>query len=272
MGKQNSKLGQRLLERLFLPGMLVLAVVASLQTYAIGHFRQPKPHIVFLVSEDPDNYEAHKTIPAFAKMIERDHGFTVSVLLSDGPREASSFPGIDVISRADLLVVFCRCLALPSRELGVIRAYLRAGKPLIGLRTANHAFSFRETPAAGHEAWWEFVADVLGCENRGYGPAEAGTEVRLTDSAKDHPILRGISLRTWHSIGNIYLVAPLLDQNTKVLLTGTAESKTEPIAWTRVTADKSKIFYTSLGYPDDFQQEPFRKLLLNGINWALKRK
>jgi len=43
---------------------------------------------------------------------------------------------------------------------------------------------------------------------------------------------------------------------------------TEPIAWTRF-ADNSRIFYTSLGYPDDFKLPQFRRLLINAIYWAL---
>jgi type 1 glutamine amidotransferase len=46
------------------------------------------------------------------------------------------------------------------------------------------------------------------------------------------------------------------------------EEKVEPIAWTRI-ADRSKIFYTSLGYPDDFKLPQFRRLLINAIYWAL---
>lgn len=261
---------QRLHARLLVPIFVVLGIAAWVQTFGSEQPKQKKQHIVFLISEDPDNYEAHKTIPAFAETLERDHNFKVTVLLGEGPREAYSFPNIDVISKADLLVVFCRRLALPLQQLGVIRTYLKAGKPVIGLRTANHAFSFRETPQGGHEAWWEFVTDILGCENRGYGPVEAGTDVAVAEGAGEHPILKDV-FPEWHSTGNLYLVAPILDHNATVLLTGTADNKTEPIAWTRMTADKSKVFYTSLGYPDDFQREPFIKLLLNGIQWALKR-
>lgn len=271
MKERTSNIARRLHARVLVTMLAFLAVMVSLQTFGNDPSRQRKPHIVFLISEDPDNYEAHKTIPAFAQMLERDHNFKVTVLLGEGPREAYSFPNIEAVSKADLLVVFCRRLALPSQQLAVIRAYLKAAKPVIGLRTANHAFSFRETSRAEHEAWWEFVADILGCENRGYGPVEAGTDVAVADGAGDHPILKDVSPREWHSTGNLYLVAPMLDDNATILLTGTADNKTEPIAWTRMTADKSKVFYTSLGYPDDFQREPFRKLLLNGIQWALKR-
>jgi type 1 glutamine amidotransferase len=56
-----------------------------------------------------------------------------------------------------------------------------------------------------------------------------------------------------------------------VLLTGKVENLTEPIAWIR-KAGKSKVFYTSLGYPTDFKSAPFLTLLENAIRWSLDKK
>ena len=235
-----------------------------------GHLLQKeKPHIVFLISEDPDNYEAHKTIPPFAEMLEKEEGFHVTVLKGKGERSSYEFPGLEVLSEADLVVVFCRRLALPDEQLDLIQQYLKKGNPLVGIRTANHAFSVRdEKIPEGYQDWWDFVPDILGSENRGYGPVEPGTEVAVAAGAKDHPILKGLESSQWHSEGNLYLVAPLLDEKAVVLLTGTVGDKKEPIAWTR-KAGKSRIFYTSLGYPKDFEVPQFKQLLINGINWAL---
>ena len=44
----------------------------------------------------------------------------------------------------------------------------------------------------------------------------------------------------------------------------------EPIAWVN-TKDQRRVFYTSLGAPEDFAIPQFRKLLLNGILWALEK-
>jgi type 1 glutamine amidotransferase len=215
------------------------------------------PHVVFLISEDPDNYEAHKTIPAFAASLRDENNFDVTVLLGKGAREAYRFPNLEVLGRADLLVIFCRRLALPHDQMKIIKDYLKAGKPVVGLRTANHAFSVRDEVQPGFEDWWDFVPEILGCENKGYGPVAPGTDVAIVNPARNHPVLKGIKPAQWHSNGNVYLVAPLLDKDAKILLTGTAENKTEPIAWTRITEDNSRVFYTSLGYPDDFAMAPF---------------
>jgi len=228
-----------------------------------------KPHVVFLISEDPDNYEAHRTVPAFADELRESEKFTVTVLLGEGPRTAFRFPGLEVLREADLLVVFCRRVGLQPEQFAIIREYLAAGKPVVGIRTANHAFSVREELQPGHTMWWEFVPEILGCENKGYGPVEAGTNVSMRADKVKHPILKGLKEREWHSEGNLYLVSPLLDDHATVLLTGTADGRSEPIAWTRRTAHNGKVFYTSLGYPADFEIPFFKKLIINAMQWAI---
>ncbi len=233
-------------------------------------YKQP-PHIVFLISEDSLNYNAHVTVPAFAKFLEERYGYTTAVLLGEGERTSYRFPGIEVLAKADLLVVFCRRVALPSAQLSIIKKYLKKGKPVVGIRTANHAFSLLEEPAAGFEAWPGFVDSVLGCKNRGYGPVLPGTDVAIAPGAANHPVLKDITPGQWHSRGNVYLVAPLLDEKPDVLLNGREGENVQPVAWTRQLG-RSRIFYTSMGYPDDFSIPQFRQLLINGIHWALQMK
>jgi hypothetical protein len=234
--------------------------------------QKEKGHVVFLISEDPDNYEATTTVPVFAEKLRTEQGFKVTVIVGEGPRTAFHFPGLDVLSDADLLVVFCRRLALTNEQLTVIRNYLKAAKPVVGIRTANHAFSVREKVADGYEAWPEFVSDILGCENRGYGPEPLGTKVAIVPAAKKHPIVKGVVPLQWQGDGSTYLVAPLLDKKATVLFTGSVQDKVEPVAWTRYTSDKSRVFYTSLGYPTDFDRPQFVELLVNGIYWAMDLK
>lgn len=229
-----------------------------------------KSSIVFLVTEDTNNYEAHKTIPIFAELIEKEHGYKTTVLLGTGGHGDYKYPGTDALSDADLLVVFARRIALPHNQMKAIKDYVNKGKPVVGIRTAHHAFAVSNKIEEGHEHWPEFTSDILGCENKGYGPVDAGYNVSIIPGAENHPILKNIQLSKWHSNGSIYHVS-LLDKNATVLLQGEIEGKTEPVAWTRI-AGKNKVFYTSLGYPDDFKTVQFRTLLINGIGWALKDK
>ena len=233
-----------------------------------------KPHIVFLITKDTNNYEAHKTVPRFAETLEKEHGYEVTVLLGTGDHGSYRYPSMDALSQADLLVVFARRIALPHEQMNAIKTYLSKGKPLIGIRTANHAFAVQgkiADVAAGFEDWPDFVADFLGCQNRGYGPDALGFDVTVVPEAANHPIVKDLQIKQWHSKGGIYKVAPLLDKEATVLLMGKVNDLVEPIAWTR-TAGKSKVFYISIGYPDDFQTQQLITLLTSGIKWALDKK
>src|SRR5690606_32059450 len=72
---------------------------------------QKKPHVVFLVSRDIQNYQAHRTIPEFAEKI-KGKGFYTTVIEGAGEQHAYHFPGLEVLKDADLLVIFCRRVAL----------------------------------------------------------------------------------------------------------------------------------------------------------------
>lgn len=235
--------------------------------------KQEAPHVLFLINEDPFNYEATSTIPPFAETLRNEYGHEATVLHAEGELPALQFPGLEeALAEADVLVVFFRRAALPADQLEAIKSYLDDGNPLVGVRTANHAFSVRDKEAVpdGYEFWWEFVPDILGAENRGYGPGEKGTNVEVVDGAADHPILEGVDAGAWFSEGNVYHSAPLLDDEADVLLTGTIEGEedpVEPIAWTRMDGS-SRVFYTSLGYPADFDMPEFRTMLVNAIEWA----
>ncbi|NOR66364.1 MAG: nicotinamidase, partial [Woeseiaceae bacterium] len=62
-----------------------------------------------------------------------------------------------------------------------------------------------------------------------------------------------------------------LGKSTRQLLIGTIPDKgSEPVAWTNKYG-KSRVFYTSLGHPDDFKNEHFRTLLINAVFWAIKK-
>ena len=250
---------------------LLLLGAVLLAPATAQNVRPDAKRILILFSEDPDNYGAHQTMPAFAKTLEATNRYRVTLIKGEGELAAFRFPGLaDALGKTDLLIFFARRIALPHDQLDALKGYFKAGKPLVALRTANHGFAPRGKIAEGHAAWPEFVSDILGCENRGYGPASAGTAVAVAPGAARHVILHGIPT-TWHSKGNVYHVAPLLDSSATVLLTGTIPNKVEPVAWTRM-AGGSRVFYTSLAHPTDFETQHVPTLLLNGVRWALNEK
>ena len=67
----------------------------------------------------------------------------------------------------------------------------------------------------------------------------------------------------------------MIEKDVTVLLTGSIPDHTEPIAWVRERklGDKTqRVFYTSLGHPDDFKEESFLRLMGNGLAWTLQVK
>ncbi len=266
-------------------GMMALLAISSmaLQSQAGSHpgfsendrlsdGAKAKGHVVFLLSLDPLNYEADRTIPPFAEMLQKKHGYKTTILMAQGERTAARFQNLEIIKNADLVVVFARRLALSQEQLDLLKNYVKSGKPVMGIRTANHAFSLKESELKpGFHAWEEFVPDVIGCLNKGYGPVGPGIEVAHAAAAKDHVILKGLKPEKWHSNGNLYLLDNTTDKKATILLNGTSAGKTEPVAWTRL-AGKSRVFYTSLGYPEDFDLPQFNQLLVNAVGWCIKGK
>ncbi len=259
--------------KIVLTGFLLLA--KGIAAYAISldssrtHTLSQKQHVVFLISEDPSNYDAHITIPLFADSLQRSSLFKTTVLKGRGTHAAFEFDGLEALETADLLFIFCRRVALPHSQMERIRSYLKAGKPIIGIRTANHGFSALAKAVAGHEGWWGFVPDILGCENKGYEPEKLGTLVNVRKDKSEHPILRGIAVERWKCAGAVYRVA-LVDPEAEILFTAGNINTEEPAAWTRTNYYGGKVFYTSLGYPNDFSMPQFRQLLVNAMHWSLR--
>ena len=52
-----------------------------------------------------------------------------------------------------------------------------------------------------------------------------------------------------------------------LLLTGKSPKETHPLAWVRTIGDQ-RVFYTSMGLPEDFSNDTFNKLLSNAVEWT----
>jgi nicotinamidase-related amidase/type 1 glutamine amidotransferase len=224
-----------------------------------------RPHLVVLSAEPL--YETERTLPEFAlRHLGKD--FRVSFVFAG--RDPNALPGLEVLDDADVALVSVRRRPLPAEQMEVVRRYVASGKPLVGLRTASHAFALREGEKRpeGTAEWPGFDREVLGCNYAMHHAKGLKTTVTVAAGAQKHPILAGVK-GEFTSVGALYKSQPLAEGATP-LLTGQAEGVPvgEPVAWTWTRKGGGRVFYTSLGHPDDFKDESFTALLRNGILWA----
>ena len=233
-----------------------------------GFKNDPRGHVVFLIAER--EYKTPITLPTFAaRCLEpKDLRCTFVRAASDSGAGRHEMPGFDAVKTADLLLVSMRRRALKPAQLDLIRAHLKAGRPLVGIRTASHAFDAGGKPPKGSANWKEFDGNVLGGHYHGHHGAKHKTKVTIAEGAKEHPILR--SVRDFPRPGSLYKTRPLAKTATPLLMGAIHNAEAEPVAWTN-TCGKARIFYTSLGHLGDFEDPNFVRMLTNAVFWTMNK-
>ena len=236
---------------------------------ASAAFRGDKrPRVVVAVAEKL--YQTDRTLPQFAAAVLEDQlGLPVTVLHASG-KDGNTIPGLaEALAGADVLILSARRRALPAADIKALRAYLGSGGGLVAIRTSSHAFDTRGKFPPGHAEWREFDAEVLGGHYTGHHKKGPKVTVTMSKGAKGHPILGGVKTPFTHA-GPLYTPSPLADSATELLTGSIPGKKAEPVAWVR-TYKKSRVFYTSLGHPDDFEDASAVKLLRNAVLWAMDK-
>jgi type 1 glutamine amidotransferase len=244
---------------------VVLACVLSIMTVAsAGEPATPAPAAaplkVCLVSASAE-YKSDETLAEFQKFLEA--GYNAACTRVFGGDKGTSLPGLDAIDSCDVMVLFARRVTLPPDQLARVKKYFQAGKPVVGLRTASHAF----------QNFLEFDKEVLGGNYTGHYGAGPVTKVSFAEKAGEHPILAGVVPFT--SPASLYKNEGAA-ADIELLLSGTILDPKEkkevahPLAWTRMH-NGGRVFYTSLGAPADFANENFRRMIVNAVFWTTKR-
>jgi type 1 glutamine amidotransferase len=264
--------------KLSIPSLLTaLLICTSVQA------ADKKPHAVFLLGTL--HYSPELTMPVFAKDLER-FGFRTTLVQGEGNPEKKTenvLPNIGVLKDADVVVFFSRFMKLPDSEWQAIEDYLKSGKPVIGLRTANHSFKYPKDHPRYH--WNDgFGRRALGTPYIVHQSSE--TDIKVVAANADHPIMTHVTKRAWVSPGTLYLAQ--LEKGCVPLVTGSGkgrarllkksfgeiqvkEFETAPVAWAWKNEWGGKSFYTSLGHPGDFAEESFNRMLLNTLCWAVDK-
>lgn len=260
-------------------------------------------HIV-LVSGD-EEYRSEEALPQLGKILAKHHGFKCTVLFAidpkDGtinPNKSDNIPGLQALQNADLMILFTRFRNLPDEQMYPIVKYVESGRPIIGMRTATHAFSLKNSKtyakySSGGNSEWKggFGRQILGetwVNHWGHHGSQS-TRGLLVKDEKNNPILRGIKDGDIWGPTDVYEVhlgrdcTPLvLGQVLKGMkpddppADGKDAKKNDPmmpIAWTKTykgAGDKTgHVFTTTMGASQDLQSEGLRRLLVNAAYWAV---
>ncbi|MBT8485131.1 MAG: hypothetical protein HKO59_07520 [Phycisphaerales bacterium] len=260
-------------------------------------------HIV-LVSGD-EEYRSEEALPQLGKILADRHGFTCTVLFAIDPATGvidpdvrTNIPGLETLAEADLMIIATRFRNLPDPQMTHIDRYLRAGKPVVGLRTATHAFAIEGSPTYKKYTWngtepgYEqgFGRQVLGetwVAHHGHHGRESTRGV-IDPAARTHPIARGLAPGSVWGPTDVYRVRlPLPGDSQPIVLgqvvagmdpsdppvTGEKNEPMMPVAWTRTYAGagdaRGRVFATTMGAATDLVAEGTRRMLVNGVYWAL---
>jgi len=251
-------------------------------------------HIVFLAGDH--EYRSEETAPALARILAKRHGFKCTVLFNVDPDTGeivpgnSNMPGMEALDTADLAVVFLRFQNFPEKSMKRFIAYLDRGGPVVGLRTATHAFKIPEG-GTFRKYSWDYKGDdylsgfghqVLGQSWVGhYGKNhKQSTRIEIVSSKSKHPILRGVD-HIWVQAGGyvgkptdgeiLTMAQPLNGMNSDSPADETKPPM--PSEWTRrytsSTGEKARVFTSLYGASEDILNDGYRRMLVNACFWAL---
>ena len=254
-------------------------------------------HIVFIAGDD--EYRSEELIPQLARIAAVHHGFKCTVLFAINkrtgridPSTLDNIPGLENLETADLMVIFSRFRELPDGQMKYIVDYINSGKPIMGLRTATHAFNYekhKDSPYAKYsfrskEFNGGFGRQVLGetwVAHYGRHQKES-TRGLIAKGMEKHPVVKGCD-DIWGP-SDVYAISTL-HGNCRPLIMGQVlvgmdpkdkphpDKKLVPVAWIRTytgTQGKTaRVFNTTMGHAGDLKSEGFRRLLINGCYWCV---
>lgn len=262
----------------------------------------PPAKRIVLVSGD-DEYRSEEGLPQLAKILSVRHGFVCQVLYAIDPADGAikpdlhtNIPGLEALDTADLMVLLVRFRDLPDSQMKHIVDYVESGRPIVGLRTATHAFDIHGSPTYARYSWnsktWDggFGRQVLGetwIDHHGHHGRQS-TRGILAKGAGNHPILRGIRDGDIWGPTDVYEVRLPLPGDSRPLVLGQVvegmhpddpgargkqNDPTLPIAWvktyTGAQGKTARIFTTTMGASQDLLNEGVRRMIVNACYWAL---
>jgi hypothetical protein len=300
-------------------GFALLAVLlASLVSCAVAaHAAEPQwvtyegsaglgkgRHIV-LISGD-DEYRSEEALPQLGKILATHHGFRCTVLFAIDPATGEirpdyqrNIPGTEALRTADLMVIFTRFRNLPDEQMRPIDEYLMSGRPVLGMRTATHAFSglrgqyakynydYRDPRQTWNQGFGRLVLGETWIAHHGEHARES-TRGLIAPTGRDHPITRGIRDGDIWGDTDVYTVRlPLPGDSRPIILgqvlrgmkpddepvVGAKNEPMMPVAWTKTyqlpEGRAGAAFCTTMGSATDLTSAGTRRMLVNAVYFLL---
>lgn len=256
-------------------------------------------HIV-LVSGD-EEYRSEEALPQLGKILSVRHGFRCTVLFPIDPATGeinpdvnNNIPGLEALDDADLMIIATRFRNLPDNQMRHIVDYIESGRPVIGMRTATHAFNIPDGGTYSRYSWqskeWDqgFGRQVLGetwISHHGKHKEQATRGV-VAPGMEGHPIMRGCE-DIWGPTDVYGVRLPLPGDSQPLVLgqvltgmqpsdppvAGPQNDPLLPVAWIKTfeTEDgrKARVFTTTMGAATDLESEGLRRLLVNAAYWCV---
>jgi hypothetical protein len=254
-------------------------------------------HIVFVTGEE--YYRSEEGMAMFAKILSQRQGYDCSVLFAIdkasgtiNPNKTDHIPGLHLLADAGLMVIFARFRELPDADMKHIVDFVNAGKPVIGIRNATHAFRYPKGSESPYASWsfrssiWPggFGQQILGdtwVSHYGKFQKEA-TLAQVTPGHRDHPVMQGVAesifIRTDVNGVNKLKAEDQILLRGRVLsgpspddppVTDKRKDTRMPLAWFKAyTAQSGKTgrsFCTTAGASVDWLSEDLRRLMVNAM-------
>lgn len=282
---------------------IVVGLLAMLPCWASGAdqlvFEPPQPvdgkHVVLVAGDE--EYRTEESMPMLAKILSQKHGYKCTVVFSLGPDGASyidannsaGLRGLSALDAADLMIIGTRFRNPSDSEAQHVTSFLNAGKPVIGIRTATHAFKGKGS--FGGLAFDDFGLKVLGetwVSHHGQHKRQ-GARSMVEGSQAAHAILRGVNeiFAPSDVYGVIHLnpadqillraaVTESLDPKSPNI-EGPKNSPMQPFAWIHEYqrpngAGVGKSFCTTGGASVDLVDEDLRRLIVNAAYYLTGRE
>jgi type 1 glutamine amidotransferase len=287
--------------------MLLLGLASWLTSYTPAHAADPwvvyqggegpgKGKHIVLVSGD-DEYRSEEVLPQLGKILAKHHGFKCTVLFAINPKTGEiepsyqkNIPGLEALKDADLMILALRFRDLPDEQMKHIVDFINAGKPVIGLRTATHAFNLRTSKTYAKYSFNNrdyrggFGRQILGetwVNHYGHHGRES-TRGLIAEDMENHPIIRGVK-DIWGPT-DVYAINSLHGDSKPLIMGQVLEGmkptdkpregkKLVPVAWiktyTSETGKTGRVFTTTMGASQDFLSEGLRRLVVNACYWCL---